>query len=98
MCSTVRATCVYIPRNTPFSVTGVGEAQIAVSKSPATKDFAPALINPEDVTIKNLGKPGWEREAHFILDERTDAEMLYIGEAFVQGRSVGKLPAAQARR
>lgn len=79
------ATCVYIPRNTPFSVTGVGEAQIAVAKSPATKDFAPALINPEDVTIKNLGKPGWEREAHFILDERTDAEMLYIGEAFVKG-------------
>ena len=40
------ATCVYVPRNTPFTVTAVGEVSIAVSKSPATKDFAPALINP----------------------------------------------------
>ncbi len=86
------ATCVYIPANKPFSVTGVGEVQIAVCKSPSDKDFKPTLINPEDVVIKNLGKPGWEREAHFILDERTDSEMLYIGEAFVKGGQWASYP------
>ena len=86
------ATCVYVPANKPFSVTGVGEVQIAVCKSPSDKDFKPVLINPEDVVIKNLGKPGWEREAHFILDERTDSDMLYIGEAFVKGGQWASYP------
>ena len=87
------ATCIYVPANKPFTVTGVSEdVQICVCKSPSTKDFAPAIINPEDVVIKNLGKPGWEREAHFILDERVDSNMLYIGEAFVKGGQWASYP------
>lgn len=86
------ATCIYIPANKEFTVTAVGEVSIAVCKSPSTKDYKPAIINPEDVVIKNLGKPGWEREAHFILDERTDANMLYIGEAFVKGGQWASYP------
>lgn len=86
------ATCIYIPCNKPFTVTAVTEVSIAVCKSPSTKDFKPAIINPEDVVIKNLGKPGWEREAHFILDERVDSNMLYIGEAFVKGGQWASYP------
>lgn len=86
------ATCVYIPRNTPFTVIGVGEVSIAVCKSPAEKDHQPACITPDDVVIKDLGKPGWQRQAHFILDERTDADILYIGEAFVQGGQWASYP------
>ena len=86
------ATCIYIPANKPFTITAVGEVQIAVAKSPSDKDFKPAIINPEDVVIKNLGKPGWEREAHFILDERIDSNMLYIGEAFVKGGQWASYP------
>ena len=86
------ATCIYVPANKPFIVKGVGEVQIAVCKSPSDKDYKPAIINPEDVVIKNLGKPGWEREAHFILDERVDSNMLYIGEAFVKGGQWASYP------
>lgn len=86
------AVCIYIPRNKPFTVKAETEVSIAVCKSPAAKDFEPAIINPEDVIIKNLGKPGWEREAHFILDERVGANMLYIGEAFVKGGQWASYP------
>jgi len=86
------ATCIYVPANTPFKITAIGEVQIAVSKSPSDKASKPAIINPEDVVIKNLGKPGWEREAHFILDERVDANMLYIGEAYVKGGQWSSYP------
>ena len=86
------ATCIYIPCNRPFKIKAETEVSIAVCKSPSTKDFKPAIINPEDVIIKNLGKPGWEREAHFILDERVDANMLYIGEAFVKGGQWASYP------
>ena len=86
------ATCIYIPCNRPFKIKAETGVSIAVCKSPSTKDFKPAIINPEDVIIKNLGKPGWEREAHFILDERVDANMLYIGEAFVKGGQWASYP------
>lgn len=86
------ATCVYIPRGRVFTIKGEGEVSIAVCKSPAEKDFEPVLVNPEDVIIKNLGKPGWEREAHFILDERISANLIYIGEAFVEGGQWASYP------
>lgn len=86
------ATCIYVPANKPFKITGEGEVSIAVAKSPSTEDFEPAIVNPEDVIIKNLGKPGWEREAHFILDERVKAKILYIGECFIKGGQWSSFP------
>lgn len=86
------ATCVYVPRNKVFTITGVGEAAIAVCKSPAKKDFESVLINPDDVIIKDLGKPGWQRQAHFILDERVNANLIYIGEAYVKGGQWASYP------
>ena len=86
------AACVYLPRNRHFTITSIGGVTIAVCKSPAAKDFEPKLIQPEEVIIKDLGKPGWERQAHFILDERTDANLLYIGEAYVTGGQWASYP------
>ena len=86
------ATCIYIPANKEFTITALEEFSAAICMSPSAKICEPAIINPEDVIIKNLGKPGWEREAHFILDERVDAEMLYIGEAYVKGGQWSSYP------
>ena len=86
------ATCVYIPRNCAFTITGEEDVRIAVCKSPAEKDFEPVLIQPEDVIIKDLGKTGWERQAHFILDERVDANLIYIGEAYVPSGNWASYP------
>ncbi|MDD4414227.1 MAG: 5-deoxy-glucuronate isomerase [Oscillospiraceae bacterium] len=86
------ATALYIPRNIKFTVTADTEVRISVCKSPAEKDFEPVLVNPEDVKIKDLGKPGWERQAHFIVDERIKANLIYIGEAFVEGGQWASYP------
>jgi len=86
------ATALYIPRNKAFTVRAVGEVKIAVCKSPAEKDFEPVLVKPEDVIIKDLGKPGWERQAHFIVDERMEANLIYVGEAFVKGGQWASYP------
>ena len=86
------ATCLYVPRNRRFTVTGVGDVTIAVCKSPAEKDFEPVLVKPEDVIIKDMGKPGWRRQAHIILDERVKANLIYIGEAYVEGGQWASYP------
>ena len=77
------ATAVYIPRNKKFNITARTDVSMAVCKSPADADFEPALVPPEDVLIKDLGKDGWKRQAHFIIDERINANLQYIGEAYV---------------
>lgn len=86
------ATALYIPRNRAFTVTGDAEVTVAICKSPAAKDFEPVLVRPEDVIIKELGKPGWRRQAHFVLDERVRANMIYVGEAFVDGGQWASYP------
>ncbi len=86
------ATAVYIPANTRFSVSADTEVVISVSKSPSKLKTSPILISPEDVIVKHLGKTGWERDAHFILDERVKAKHLYIGEAFVASGNWASYP------
>ncbi len=87
------ATALYLPRNKKFTVTGEEDGVvIAVCKSPAKKDFTPVLVKPEDVIVKHLGKPGWEREAHFIVDERLEANLIYVGEAWVEGGQWASYP------
>ncbi len=86
------AACVYVPRNMEFTITACGEVAIAVCKSPSTNDHKPVLVNPEDVVIKDMGKSGWQRQAHFILDERIEADQIYIGEAYVEGGQWASYP------
>ena len=87
------ATCVYVGANTAFTIEGISdEVVICVAKSPSTNAHKAVLVKPEDVIIKDLGKPGWERQAHFILDERVEADLIYIGEAFVHGGQWASFP------
>ena len=78
------ATAVYVPANEKFTVKAVTDVEIAVALAPAVKKYPAKLIRPEDIVIKDLGKDGWKRQAHFVLDERTDANLLNIGEAYVK--------------
>lgn len=87
------ATCVYVGANTAFTIEGVSdEVVVCVAKSPSENAHKAVLLKPEDVIIKDLGKPGWERQAHFILDERVEADLIYIGEAFVHGGQWASFP------
>ncbi len=86
------ATCIYVPCNTEFTITACGEMSAAVCKSPTARQTKPIIVNPDDVVIKDMGKPGWQRQAHFILDERHDANILYIGEAYVKGGQWASYP------
>ncbi len=80
-----KAYAVYIPRGKKFTVIADTDLKAVIAKCPTDYDFEPALITPDDVIVKNLGKPGFEREAHFIIDERVKAGRIYIGENFIKG-------------
>ena len=79
------ATCIYLPKGTAFTVKAVKDVRIVITACPAEKYFAPYIVNPEDVIIKTFGKPGFQREVHFIMDERFEGNRVYIGENYIKG-------------
>lgn len=81
------------PGTRRFTIKAETELRAAVCKCPAQKDYDPVLVRPEDVIVKDLGRPGWKRQAHFIVDERLDANLIYVGEAFGEGGTMGQLSA-----
>lgn len=77
-----KAHSVYIPRRKKVTVTGCDHVKIAVCDTPVDEDSQPQLLPPDHVEVKKLGVKPWERNTHFIIDDRSNAKRLCIGEGF----------------
>lgn len=75
---------VYVGKDTPFTVTAVGgDAKVCVAKAPAVKAVKAQVLRTADIKTKTLGKGTFVREAAFNLAENAEANLLYIGEFWV---------------
>lgn len=75
-----RATAVYLPAGCAYRVQARSALAVAVATSPAPATGEPRLIRPDDVVVNERGKPGFRRQVHDILDLRTPAQRLVVGE------------------
>lgn len=87
-----KAYALYIPCDEDVTVTAVTELHAILAKCPSETHYDARLITPDDVVVKHLGKPGFEREAHFLVDERTPASKIYVGENFIRGGQWSSFP------
>ena len=87
-----KAYAAYIPCNRKITVAAISDLVICVAKCPSTENYEPVLITPDDIVVKFLGKPGFEREAHFLVDERIQASKIYVGENFINGGQWSSYP------
>ncbi len=79
------AECVYVGKDEPFVVTALdGDAKIAVCKAPALKKFPSRYVPASEIVTKDLGKGNYERKAAFVLPAEVKANLLYIGEFWVE--------------
>ena len=78
-----KAYSVYMPRGKKVTVTGCEHVKIAVCATHVDADTEPQLLTPANVSSAVLGVKPWERDTHFLLDARSNAKCLTIGEAFV---------------
>lgn len=76
------ATSFYLPRNRTVTVTGREHVKIACCGTPVEEDTQPELIGPERVRKAVLGVKPWERETTFLIDDKTNAKRLTIGEVY----------------
>lgn len=79
------ASAVYIPKNTRFTVKATEDFRAVIAACPAEKHFDAYVVRPEDVVIKTFGKPGFQREVCFVMDERFEGNRVYIGENRIKG-------------
>ena len=78
-----KAHSFYIPRNKKVSISTAWSVKIVVCSTPIEEDTEAQLLGPELVNNKILGVKPWERDTHFIIDDRCNARRLTIGEAFI---------------
>lgn len=78
-----KAHSVYMPRNKKLKITATQKVKIAVCSTPINEETEPQLLTPDNVKTAVLGVKPWERDTHFIIDDRSNAKRLTIGEAFV---------------
>ncbi|MBE7087640.1 MAG: 5-deoxy-glucuronate isomerase [Clostridiales bacterium] len=87
------AEAVYVGKDTAFTVTAKGgDVKIAIAKAPADKYFAPSYVPVKDIKTKDLGKGSFSRVAAFNLPETVGANLLYIGEFWVEDGNWASYP------
>lgn len=78
-----KPTTVYLPIHTDYLLTAVTDMEVAVCSSTATVRHVPLLIEPEDVKEVILGSGNWQRKAHFVIDQDTAVQHLFLGETLL---------------
>lgn len=84
---------VYVGADEEFTVSAVdGDAKVCVAKAPATKKIKAQAIRTENIKIKQLGKGAYARTASFCVAENAEANLLYIGEFWVEDGKWASFP------
>ena len=87
------ADAVYIGKDTDFTVTGKGgDVKIAVCKAPAEKYYPAKHIAGESLPMKTFGKGAYVRDVAINYTEQDEANLLYIGEFWVENGSWASYP------
>lgn len=78
-----KAHSVYMPRRKSLKITGLIHCMIAVASCPADADTEAQWLTPEHTRSVVLGIKSCERYNDFLIDERSNALHLTIGEAWI---------------
>lgn len=78
-----KAHSVYMPRRTELTLTAGMHTAIAFASCPVDEDTQPQLLKPENTRSVILGAKPCERYNDFLIDERSNAKHLTIGEAWI---------------
>ncbi len=77
-----KATSFYLPAKVGATVTGTENVSIGLARSPSDLKSAAALVTPDMVGIRNVGRHNWRRVCHDILPGPFKAKHLVVGETF----------------
>jgi len=83
---------LYLPRDTEFTVTALGDVEVAVSGALADERLEPQLISPKDVEIEVRGSGNATRQINHILKPEFPAQRLLVVEVFTPAGNWSSYP------
>ena len=75
-----KAYAIYIPRQNRYDITAATDLEVAVCKGKTDFTGEPFVITPDKVKVRSVGNGVWTRDVYDIIDERTPAGCLLVGE------------------
>ena len=83
---------LYLPRDTPYTVTPRGDVEVAVSGALADERLEPRLVSPDDVQIEVRGSGNATRQINHILKPEFPAQRLLVVEVFTPAGNWSSYP------
>ncbi|HVR14639.1 MAG TPA: 5-deoxy-glucuronate isomerase, partial [Gaiellaceae bacterium] len=83
---------LYLPRDNEYTVTALGDVEVAVSGALADKQLEPLLVKPEDVEIEVRGSGNATRQINHILKPEFPAQRLLVVEVFTPAGNWSSYP------
>ena len=92
-----KPTSVYFPADYDYTITGVGNAEVALCSAPSVLDTKPYVITPQQVVQGRWGAANFSRNFHQILTHdgqpECPAQRLIVGETFTPSGNWSTYPA-----
>lgn len=82
----------YLPRQTHYRLTGLTDGEIAICSAPATRDFPPCLITPDQVEVEIRGGGNATRQINHIIKPEFPADRLLVVEVYTPGGNWSSYP------
>jgi 5-deoxy-glucuronate isomerase len=83
---------LYLPRDTEYTMTALGDVEVAVSGALADERLEPRLVTPKDVEIEVRGSGNATRQINHILKPEFPAQRLLVVEVFTPAGNWSSYP------
>ena len=83
---------LYLPRDTEYTVTALGDVEVAISGALADEQLEPRLVTPKDVEIEVRGSGNATRQINHILKPEFPAQRLLVVEVFTPAGNWSSYP------
>jgi 5-deoxy-glucuronate isomerase len=83
---------LYLPRETPYMLLGIGDVEVAVCGALAEERHEPRLVAPEDVEIEVRGSGNATRQINHIIKPDFPAHRLLVVEVFTPAGNWSSYP------
>ena len=83
---------LYLPRDTAYTLSALGNVEVAVSGAAADEQLEPRLVTPADVEIEVRGSGNATRQINHILKPEFPAQRLLVVEVFTPAGNWSSYP------
>jgi len=83
---------LYLPRDTDYTLSALGDVEVAVAGARAEERFEPRLVRPEDVEIEVRGSGNATRQINHIVKPEFPAQRLLVVEVFTPAGNWSSYP------